>query len=169
MIGIDAAIAEMNQHFTDTLWQNKGVQRDFFGRVFRNKDRDNKLMPQILKGREYQEVLFDDRVPVTCFYDCEDKAGSDQFQFQRRTGIIFIVNLTKLYPEITTHRPEQEAEYDVKQALSYSPAVFDDIETIYNIDSYGDFATESLREAANLHPWFVFRININLNYLLDNC
>jgi hypothetical protein len=169
MMGIDAAIAEMNALFEEQLWPEVAGKK-FFGRVFRERDENDNIRPLFFnKGQDYRNVKFDDTTPVTCFYDCGDTVETDQQQHQRDVGIIFVVRLDKIYPSITDYRPEQEVEFDVRQILEQSPAVFNDNGTVYGMPAYNDFATDGLKNVANLHPWFVFRINVKLSYLLNNC
>lgn len=167
LTGIDIPIATLRQSFADNLWMNV-TNKTFYARVFRNLGTNQELIGEVFNGGvDYEEVHFDDRLNVLCFFDVGDTVANldPENQTTEEVGIVFAVKLTSIYPSLA-YRATEEVYRDVldvindTSALSVTPN-----EIIRGLPAYGDLSTTGL-VGYNMQPWHTFRVNttMKLNY-----
>ena len=126
----------------------------YYSRVFHNLDKNGNLIGEVYtEGKDYKEVMFDDRYMVNSFFDVSDTINdvNPELQATREVGIIFQCHLPSVYPTATT-RLTEELYRDVlevikTQSMSVIP---ESIEA--GLDAYGEMFTGNLREF-DMHPW----------------
>jgi hypothetical protein len=168
MTGIDVPISILRDSFATQLWTGV-TNKIFYSLVDRNNDREGKLVDEIYtSNNEYEEVQFDDRRSVVCFFDANGNLEglNGNSEMTRNVGIIFAVNISKVYP-LLTYRAKEELYRDVRnvilttQALDIVPA-----EITPGLNAYGDLSTEVLGQY-NMHPWHTFRVDTTMKFNLD--
>lgn len=167
--GIDRPIQEMQQLFIDNLWTNiDASKKEFNHRVFRNIDRQGNLIPEVfLSNNEYKEVKFNDNLSVLSWFDVSDTSdSSDGEQYNQSAGIVFVVNLSELYPTLS-HRAVEESHIEVREVLKKRASEFKTPILSTGLAAYGDFNTDNLKHP-NMQPWHVFRFECNVSFTL-NC
>ena len=162
--GIDIVINNMVTYFTANLWTSiDSGDKDYFGRIFRNT-RNEQIIPERFVLGEYSDTLLNDRRAVTCFFDVLPEEEYN-FGFTSEVWILFSVNLTKLYPSITTERATEYVHEDVIKKIKRVAGwkVTGLVRGLPAFDAYG-----FIKPGHNLHPFYLFRINCNVKYPL-NC
>lgn len=160
--GVDVPIQRLQQILADELWT--GFNVEVYGRVFPFQQSDQ-LKPVIhTSGSEYIEVLQDDTKDATVFFDLMGDVEIEEGQHSVTVGIVFSVNLEKLYPG-GTYRTEY-VEADALAIINNSPFTPERIikgETAFDPYTYESDARVSM------YPFYAFRIVTKVSYLPETC
>lgn len=162
--GIDIQIDNLKTRFTNNLWTSiNSSDKDWFGRVFRNI-RNDEVIPERFVSGEYKDTLLNDKKTVTCFVDVLPEE-TYEFMFDSEVWVLFAINLSKLYPTVTTERATEYAHEDVIKQIKRVGgwSVTGLVRGLPAFETYG-----FVKPADNLHPFYLFRINCNVKYPL-NC
>lgn len=166
--GIDIPIAVIRDEFANRLWTST-ANKVFYALVDRNLDEDDNLKGEIfVSGNTYNEVHFDNKRNVVCFFDASETLENldGNSIMTRDVGIIFAVNIPTVYPNLT-YRAKEELYRDVREVILTTQAldvVVNDI--VAGLNAYGDLSTEGL-VAYNRQPWHTFRVNTTMKFNLD--
>lgn len=167
--GIDLPIQEMQILFQNNLWLNiESNKKRFYHRVFRNMKNDT-IRPEVFEeiDNNYKEVICNKRLSSLSWFDVESKTDTYNLgQMTHNVGVVFIVNLYDLFPNLS-HRAVEESHLAVQKILLKRPNEFQITDIITGIEAYGDFDIENLKNP-DMQPWHVFRFNCNVKYSL-NC
>lgn len=167
--GIDFPIQEMQTIFTNNLWTElDSGEKCYYARVFRNTKRDI-IRPEVYEeiGNKYREVLFDKNIHAMCWFDVSPETDSYNLgQITQSVGVVFTVNLTKIYPTLE-HRAIEESHLAVQNLLLKRAGEFEITGIITGREAYGDFNSDMLKDT-DMQPWHVFRFNCEVKYSL-NC
>lgn len=164
LTGIDVPIASLRDAFASRLWPDV-ANKTYYARVFKNLSKQNDIIGEVfISDKEYKEVQFDDRMDLVSFFDVSDEIENigPSEQTTRNVGIVFAVNIPKIYPAIA-YRATEELYRDVlyvintTHSLSVTP-----IDIIGGLNAYGELSTERLVQF-NMQPWHVFRVNTVMN------
>ena len=169
--GIDVEIAKIQSRVYNTLiteynWQDYNS----YERVYLNI-RKGVLIPELYTGtssasnNEYRPIYFNDTVTAESYF-IVDPVRSFGERFEATVGMVFQMNLQKMFPTIE-HRPDEQAHEEVFTAMK--TAVPGDIgETFISLatgidDVYSGLDTTEI-QATDMQPCHVFRYNFNLNF-----
>jgi hypothetical protein len=160
--GIDFPIQDLQTLFQSSLFTSvPALDKKFYPRVFSNVKNGVNIPEDFEDG----EVLFDDSLTVTSWFDVMGSPDEyDASNFFQSIGIVFVVNLEKLFPGLS-HRAVEEAHLAVQQILKRRPMMFQAENLITGIEAYGEFNTNKLK-FPDMHPWHVFRFEGNVTYEL---
>jgi hypothetical protein len=164
--GLDRPLQDMQNHFIKSLWPNVlAVKKSFNHRVFVKNSAV--LKPEIFDGKDYKDVRFDDSLTALSWFDVSNQTNTfSNSTGVNEVGIVFIVNLEKLYPQLS-HRAVEEVHYDVIKIINKMPREFKINSIVSGLDAYGDYDITQLK-GANIQPFHVFRINCDVLFTL-NC
>jgi hypothetical protein len=166
MTGYDVIIDRLLTIFNRYLWTDETL-KSFNGLANRNL-RDDKIIAEIFKGgKEYKEVMFDDRLNALCFFDFDgDEKVIDGSLIERDVNIIFAVNLKALYPDITTYRAIEESHREVLNVMLTDGTIDVEVTAITSgLNAYGSLSTDRLKNYS-MQPYHTFSINATMKYYL---
>lgn len=169
--GIDYAIQNVQNYLDRYLgWDNI----DIYGRVYKNLSKDGNVFPEAYIGKgEHREVLTNDKKDATIFFiDNDDHTSTTGHDFNAEVSIVFIVNLSRLYPN-STHRPDTESQLHVEKIIKQSRAFNVTSNTPLTISKglenvLSDFDTSYIK-LTDFQPYHIFSVKGTMNYLINNC
>lgn len=160
--GIDIPIGRLLTQFIANLWT--GNTNVFKGRIQRTI-RNEGTIPEWFNPdtNAYEDVLLNDRVDSTCFFDVQPAEKYDN-RFKAEVWICFAINLKKLYPGVS-ERATEYAHEDVlkiiKKKSSFKPTGL-----VRGLDAFSDY--ELVKESDNMNQFYLFRFNTEI-YYPQNC
>ena len=170
-IGIDKVITNLQEGMYTALIENGWTNYDCYHRAYKNVKNvgSGDYIPEVytadsVQSGQYEEVLLNDRVNSTSFFIAGNNTPYDNSSglFKNDISIIFQINSENLYSNVT-HRADEEAKNDVIAAIKeagygkYITGIVTHVPDVYN-----EFDTSKL-ETDDMHPYFVFRVNLNVN------
>lgn len=156
MKGIDVEISRLITWMQTYLWGGKNVS--FYGRIFRNQIDGETIPERYVSGVDYEDVLLDDTKDGIVFFDVQPNETFSG-NLTAEVWICFAVNLSKLYPSVTT---ERQTEYAHEDAIN---AVRRHVDITGLVRGYPAFSEYSrVKETDNFHPYYLFRLNTNIKY-----
>lgn len=166
MTGIDIPIQRLVANFTNRLWINNNC--DYSGRIYDNEiienDRVLGIRPELYdSGINYKEKLLNNNIDATTFFRITNnniEGGTAD------VSIYFSVNLVKLYTNITTERADEYAINDARNIILYSE--FEIKQLIRGGKAFSDYF-ESKQSKHDMHPYYLFRFDTELNYNTIDC
>jgi hypothetical protein len=164
--GIDISIQEVKYRLEQIMQE---LDPDFivFGRSFRNKrekDKTSVLNPEMYIGaKEYsKDLIYNDKVSGHCFfYHDSDIDIQNDHSGSTDLSIYFAVNLSKLYPAITTERATEYLHESIMQAVIQSGIKVSKIGTGY--ESWEKFKLSNSKQ--NMHPRYLCRFDLENVYV----
>ena len=155
--GLDVQINQIRQTLEDKLWT--GNDYTAYGRAFRIV-RDEGMYPKVFHaGREYDEVLTDDNLDAGSFFDVLPERPYET-NIRASVDIYFWINLRKIFPLITTYRPEEDAIGAIETILKLTKFHITGI--ITTIEAF-DLWT-NVKMADDMTPWFLLRFTGEVDY-----
>jgi hypothetical protein len=165
--GIDIPIDDLITLFTARLWTTK--TRQFYGRIFRMEVKDGyvvKVKPLYYGavGADPVETLKDDRKDAQCFVDVMPVRKMNADVIDAECRVLFMVNLTALYPALTRTEAIEQVMLDVKQSIIYSEFQF--IQMVSGYEAFNDYqwSEDALSDLKGHH---LFRFDLKINYIND--
>ena len=163
--GVDIVIDAALSDFNNRLWVSNN--RSFYGRVFRNEtysETGTKIIPEIsVDGKSYTEVLKDNSLDAQCFFDVLPSREMIKTMEKNTVRVMFMVNLTALYPALTRTEATETVERDVFNILSSN---FDDVSILVSgRTAFSDYKFDG-KDIADMSPHYLFRfdcISYNVN------
>lgn len=159
--GIDFTIQKLQTHLFDKL--NWG-DIDVYGRVYKNPSEQKGLKLEAYIGNdEYRDVFTNDAKNANIFFVEDDVHTSKEgIRFVTKVKIVFMVNLKKIYPDIT-YRADSEAEMDaIKVIRNNSKFSFEKMEKGIK-ESIGEYYTEGIK-LNDMQPYHIFSITGEITY-----
>lgn len=159
MKGIDIPIAKQMTQFENKLWTDK--EFSIVGRIQRDEVFNRRPIPMMLipGTKEYRDVLLDSNFDARCFFDVLSNRGNNR----ATVWICFIVNLEKLYPNVS-ERATEYAHADVKNLLLQGP--FTPTGLITDLAAFREY--DLIESSDNLQPFYLFRFTTDIIYQ-NNC
>jgi len=158
-IGIDILIDACVTNMTAKLW--KAYSPSFKGRIFRNEV-NGKIKPEYyVSANEYQEVLTNDTLSATCFFDVlptHKYLGGQDFEAEMRA--CFMLNLATLYSTYTRTEATEAAKYDILKYLQD----FDVIQAITGYEGFKDYDFTYASAKGDMSPYYLIRFDLKVNY-----
>lgn len=155
--GLDVQINQIRQTLEDKLW----IAKDYtaYGRAFR-KVVDEGIYPQVFHaGREYDDVLTDDNLDATSFFDVLPERPYET-EITASVDLYFMIDLKKIFPLITTYRPEEDAIGAIETILKLTKFRITGIYT--TIEAFNLWA--QVKMADDMTPWFLLRFTGEVDY-----
>lgn len=168
MTGIDITIQNLIDLFNNKLWTSN--VNNFHGRIYDNEKRENGnvigIDPELfISGEDYKEKLLNDKVDSTVFFRV---TNLDPTELLADVSIYFSVNLTKLYPNITTERADEYAIQDAKKWINWSEFRIVSGGIIKGKLAFDDYFGAD-QNKHDMQPYFLFRIDTEVSYSIDAC
>lgn len=154
---IDTIINQVLTTFTNRLWTGKN--NAFYGRIFRTEERDgytSKIYPLVAIDRnQHIEVLKDNTKDAICFFDVQPTSELFGTLYKHRIWVMFMVDLEKIYPELTRNEATEKAKHEATRILRVR---FDEVTNV--VSGYPAFAEYNWQEAgrADMAPHYLFRV-----------
>lgn len=164
-IGLDAKIQGIQTRLYARLIDLWGLDEntfDAYGRVY-VKRKTNKVLPEAYIGRnEYQNVLVAEKNKF--FFVARNTINAiNAIQFQTTIELCFILDLSQIKSDIG-HRADQEVQLDVKESFRG----VDNVNIVSLVTEPNQvFSGFTFNETDNLHPYHVFKYNLNVIYFED--
>jgi hypothetical protein len=154
--GIDVPIDVLTKRFYSGLLQYLELEdKDvlFVGRTDKNP-RENGFVPEIYRNGRYEDVAFDDKRSLTCFWGIPDTQSfiKDPNAIDMRPYVIFAVNITK-----TKITDDERIRQLVLSMCSYSGIDINSI-SIGSDQTFKEYKKLNLKYR-NMNPFRVFRID----------
>ena len=126
--------------------------------------RNGSNIPEVYDGNgEYKEVLYNDNFNITSFFLADDTAPEDNTGYiQRGVSLIVQMDINRTYPSVR-HRADEEAHFDVRNALSKIPQVRDISLLVGQSNVYSEFGINGFDDMSDCH---VFRFNMQASYTI---
>jgi len=175
-VGIDIAVQGFQKVLYSQLKKVWGVTDDtsidVYGRIYNNPTADGSI-PEFYDATtsNYTEVLTDDRLKALCFFGIEDQQKYDKGSSAAKAFLIVMLDLSKIKPLITDHRPDEEVRIDVQNICAQPKYgfTFTGIETGKKIfREYSGFRIEDIKYS-DMNQLHYFRINFDLLYNIHDC
>jgi len=160
-VGIDKKI----QKLQTKLYSSLGFS-DFegYGRVYVDTQKDSIKPIFFVSGNDYKEVLLNDSINGKFFFVEDDETDSEMTMSTTKVDVIFLVNLSKLYPDIP-YRADEEFRQQVYRVLKKSRYFFlSDIKITKGIDALKGFKTNLI----DMQPYHFVKFSGEISYQLDN-
>jgi hypothetical protein len=166
--GIDISINQLLTDFTARLWTNK--VRSFYGRVFRNERFEiGKISPEIwITPNNHIEVLKDNSKDAQCFFDVQPNETVNVNIHTATVWLCFMVNLSKIHPELTRTEATERIQTDVEHLLIDSNFKIEGMVRGYEGFKGYDFGKDA-QALADVSPNYLFRFNLSCTYINSNC
>lgn len=160
--GVDVPIQLLQTILDSELWPTATVE--VYGRVFEFEQSDQMKAVVYTSGNDYLEVLQDDNKDATVFFHLMSDVTIESGQHSCQVGIVFSVNLEKLYPLGGGYRTEY-VEADALKIIENSPFIAESI--VKGSEAFQPFTVES--ERVSMYPFYAFRVVTRVSYLPETC
>lgn len=176
--GIDIPIQQLQSYIYPKLkdmWSiNEDVSFDCYGRSYKNQSEDNGYIPEVYTGNgEYKEVFFDDTLSALSFFTVGNDISFSRGGASANVGLIFMVNVSKLYPSITDSIPDEIIRSNVQRLFlqeNYNFKMTDFITGIDNVfKEYSGWRKSDGIKFRDMFPFHCFRIDFLLTYPINAC
>lgn len=163
-IGLDAKIAYIQSTLyneLNTLW---GIDLEAFERCYiLNAENGTKTVNRFKSKNEYEIVSIAEKSKFF-FLHRSKSIKEDALYYKSEIEAIFIVDLTKLKPEVN-HRADFEVQNDVELLLNQ----FDDV-WIVSCDSGYQNALQGISydQENDMQPYHVFKFTLGVHYKMDD-
>ena len=156
MKGIDVEIGKMVDYLKAKLWTDKSI--NIYGRIFRNQKGGDIVPERFVSGIDYEAVNFNDVKDATVFFDVQPNETFNGM-FNSEVWICFAVNLSKLYPSVTT---ERATEYAHEDAVKWVKRLWEITGIVRGYPAFSDYSR--VKETDDFQPFYLFRINTKVKY-----
>jgi len=163
-IGIDIPIQNFQRFLHRKLCETwKTSEYESYGRAYKNQTKKGGYIPEVYNGKDYKEVLFNDKTHALSFFIVGDVQKELMQQREADVALIFCVNVQKLKPNIT-HRADEEVRINVIELCDLRQFSFDMISVITGIKSvFAEFDISQIKYR-DMNPLHCFRLNFKLKY-----
>jgi hypothetical protein len=166
--GLDAKIYELQQDFEDQLpWQCENQEVSIYGKIYPNPDSKNQIIPEAyIDENEYRQIFVDDKIPATIGFLVIGNRVTENSKNRVNVDVIVTVNLDKIYTG--RNRDDEKALLEVMRVIRSGTSIeaLEIKEGVENVFS-GFYIDNILFN--NMQPWYVFSVNIDLEYEDDLC
>jgi len=114
--GVDVPIDNLQKYIWQKMsWSN--FRYTSYPRAYKTETNDGNTYEVFVNGKEYREVLYDDRVDVSTFFVADENLTKVNNQVYKTTiRLIVQINLSACYPDIP-HRADEEATMELLKVL----------------------------------------------------
>ena len=171
-VGLDKTIDYFQSKLFNKLSDLFSDDWECYPRIYKNKKSSNGatyFIPEFTEfGEEYEDVLFNDRVPVTSFFLKGDTINETNYIDTVTVSLIMSCNLKTIFPDIP-HRADEEFKQAVVLASRGISNAFK-LDTIEDeIDNvYSEFRNDYV-QWDNIGDRHVVRFNFDVTYEYDCC
>lgn len=165
--GIDVQIQRLQTYLYDKLTLEGWTDHDSYERAYKVK-RGDKIIPMIYSGKEYYDLLINDKADATSFFLVSDTEDINDSLCKTTVSWIMQANLQNIYPTIA-HRADEELRSDLKRLLKLNPYGFHLKKVTTGVDSVYDGLDINLKFSDDMNQFHVVRFDLELNYVINNC
>lgn len=172
-VGIDKVIDSFQSKLFNKLSSVFSDDWECYPRIYKNKKSSNGatyFIPEFTEfGKDYNNVLFNDRKPITSFFLKGDTINSNNYKETVTVSLIMSCKLKTIFPDIP-HRADEELKQTVILATRQLTNAFK-LDTIEDgVDNvYSEFRNDNV-EWSDIGTRHVVRFNFEVTYEYDcNC
>lgn len=157
-VGIDKKIQRLQEYLYTKLVSLYNVNYESFGRVEIVKKNNQELPAFFTSGKDYKEVLPNDKTPLNSFFLVTDTLIGDRYQAE--VDLYYFCNLATIKPLIT-HRADAEVERELSYYIEKNN---------YGIKITGMEKGAQVYEAWNIdkpidmHPFHSFKFSLSFSF-----
>jgi hypothetical protein len=181
--GLSSAIQSIQEELYDALLTSWLGNIEGFGKVYKNVQNSSEDIPKFYKSSKifvpevynsskgnYEDVFYSNsKSCVFCFLVHDKDTTEDETLFTSKVKIVFMVNLSMIYPN-RSGRQDDRAQKDIVKILRDVNGDYKINEVERGIDNIFNQYTTSGVKFDDIHPLHSFAVNIDLNYYLtDEC
>lgn len=168
--GLETRVKEFQEYLNTKLANYWSGELEIFGLV-KPKLKDDIIVPEAYKGtgigeKEYTEVFINDKVTASVGFILQDRSTLPDRK--ANIDIAFTLRIDRIYPNSTTR--------DIEKALLEAEKIIEGFFAVDNVldikegitDVFAGFDTERIKHR-DMHPWYVFSLNVDLPYYDDSC
>lgn len=174
--GLESKVKELQEYldaklFGGNIWSGDSEIYGVMNPLRKDLETGTITVPEAYKGtgannKEYSEVFINDKVAVTIGFLVLDRSLLPYRS--ANIDIVFTILLPKIYPTSTT-RDREKALLEAEKALENYGGIQSVLDVKEGVeDVFSDFDTERIKYR-DMHPWYVFSLNIDLTYSDDSC
>lgn len=175
--GVDVSIDGFQRWLYPKLVAKWGLEansdKDYncYARVYKNRTKDGYIPEAYIGGKNYRELLLDDKVKVLSYFSVGDTTTFAQNRLVTNVGLVFMADLSKITNN--QDRMDEKVRQDVVQlvqGIRFYGFSFQGVET--GVDNvYREFSGARIVKGikfSDMHPNHCFRVNFTLSYK-SNC
>lgn len=168
--GLETTIKDCQNHLYDKLSILWGGTLDIYGIIEKNLKNDF-IIPEVYIGsgvgnKEYSQIFINDRISATIGFLIQSRSTIPYKS--ANVDVIFTLQINKIYPESMTR--------DTEKALLQAQIVLENFGAIDQVqgikenisDVFSDFSDSGIKYK-DMHKWYVFSLNIDLEYTDNLC
>lgn len=175
-VGVDNVIDALQQYIYTNLIGAGWTDYECYARANKNQKGDNVIPEVSTDPKNYKEVLFNDKFNATSFFLVADSPDVlyNEGLVVHDVSIIWQVRLDKIYPSITTHRPDEELHVLLTDLLNNTSLIVEldnyqiGVDNVYSDVSIGDFG-EGNEYLDDLGEFHVVKYNFKVKYDVTSC
>jgi hypothetical protein len=169
-VGLDKEINRLqdwiyDKLLTEFLW----TDYECYGRAYLNKnpmDANKNVFEISVDGKNYKEVLMDDKHTVTSFFYRKKLV---QGELSEATVVLFFsINLKKLFSQSTT-RMDEDAIQDILNVLHVNPASFKCVEVKIGTENVYNEYNINTQDRDNYSDFMVCSVELTVTYINEYC
>jgi hypothetical protein len=166
--GLDREIFLIQNKVYDSLIAKGWTLYNCYPRAYVNKKDDkNFTIEYALNNKDYQEVLFNDKINASSFFVLTRSDKKDLRLEKAMLSLIFQVNATKIKPSVTTRIADEDIVNEITTILYKLPYSIKMLNVKRGIkDVYSDLGV-NMSERNTLSDFFICRFDIELYYTLN--
>lgn len=146
---------------------NSDKHYNSYSRAYRNQTEDG-YIPEVYKsGKEYKEVLLNDKIKALSFFSVGETTNFEGNQLLSQVSILFFVNLTQLnLPEGREDEMARQQIIQLVQGIKAFGFTFTGVETGFDnvLREYDGLRKNPGMKYRDMHPFHCFKINFDLRY-----
>lgn len=175
--GIDAPIDGLQRLLYPNIVAAWGLNADSaadynsYSRAYRNQTEDGYIPEVFVSGKEYKEVLVNDKIKALSFFAVGENTRFQGNQLEADVSMLFFVNLTKI--NASSERADEEVRQQIIQMVQGIKSfgfAFTGVET--GVDSvlrdYDGLRKSPGFKFRDMHPFHCFKLNFTVRYK-SNC
>lgn len=166
-IGIDTVIQSIQTELYANLLASWSENVDGYGRVYINKKENNNIAQYFISEKDYKDVYVNDEKDAQFFFlTDENSTTDDEYVYKNKTKVVFIVNVENVFGFGRNDEKARVEAINFLREIAYGRFQIEGYDT--GVDNvFRGLNTDKLKKA-DLHPFHVFSVNIDLNYYLTN-
>ena len=169
--GLETVIKDCQEFLDDNLSDYWEGDLEIFGIVDRLQKDDNTFVPEAwigsgLANKGYSEVFVNDRVAASIGFVVGERALIPYKT--ANIDVIFTIRIDRIYPDSTTRDKERVLLQAEKLLETFGNIIqVNDIKEGI-VEVFTGFDTERIKNR-DMHPWYVFSLNVDIQYTDDSC
>lgn len=168
--GLETRIKELQEYLNSKLPAFWSGDLEIYGIAFPLQKRDS-IVLEAYKGdgakkTEYKEIFINDKIAATIGFIVQERSTIPYRS--ANVDVVFTLLIPSIYPD-DTERNQEKALLQAEKIIE-SWGGIGQVEGVKEgvLDVFSGFDTEKIKYR-DMHPWYVFSLNINIEYTDDSC